>query len=173
MAAGAEFSEVLRLAWQAILSAKEAAVRCPPGGVPQDTIVCVVWCAHGKHRSVCLAEGLAERARSHAGYAEVEVVHCERPRWDFTYRARWGESERCFALPLEWVLTDMLRVDLNQLEHQICFMHLQGATEDPNRIRTAWHAARDKRIPPSFFHRRMAELQMQQVRIPARRSLLK
>jgi hypothetical protein len=177
MSSGTEFPEVTRLAWEAILRATEEAVRPPgpggvpqdPGGVPQDTIVCVVWCAHGKHRSVALAEVLLAQARRHQGYSAVVGLHCEQPRWDIVERAKWDQTERQFALPLEWIL-EQLQVDLRDVRHRICFLHLKGNAAD--RIRVDWCAAADKRVPPDFFGRSRDELQGTQVRIPARRMKL-
>jgi hypothetical protein len=167
MSSGGEFTEVTRLAWEAILRATEEAVRPGPGGVPQDTIVCAVWCAHGKHRSVCLGEVLKEKARVHAGYASVQVVHCEQTRWDPVERARWAETERCFALPLEWML-ERLEVNLAEVRHRICFIHLKGAAEATNRIRIEWCAAADRRVPSDFFSHVPDRLQQKQVSIPER-----
>jgi hypothetical protein len=139
--------------------------------MPQDTIVCVLWCAHGKHRSVCLAEVLTEKAKAHPGYATVQTVHCEQTRWDFQERARWGESERHFALPLEWML-EQLEVKLDDLQHRICFIHLKGAPTAANRIRADWHAAADKRLPPQFFGGSVDRKQEAEVMIPRRRRRL-
>ena len=77
------------------------------------TLVVVVWCAHGKHRSVAFAEALLAWARDQPGhFDDLEVVHCERPRWDAAHRALWSLWPDT-SLPLEWVLGTHLRLDIS------------------------------------------------------------
>ncbi len=63
-------------------------------------------------------------------------------------------------------------MDLDEVRHRICFIHLKGAAEDANRIRTDWYAAADRRIPPEFFGRGRDAKQQRQVLIPRRQQRL-
>lgn len=103
------------------------------------TLVVVVWCAHGKHRSVSFAELLTSWAREQMHhFQEVEVVHCERPRWDRHHRLRWNYCQDT-SLPLEWILGTHCKLDLTQSVPRPFFLRVdrQG---NPRRWRSVERA---------------------------------
>jgi hypothetical protein len=69
-------------------------------------------------------------------------------------------------------MLEQLEVKLDDLQHRICFIHLKGAATAADRIRTDWHAAADKRLPPKFFGGSIDRKQEAQVMIPRRRRRL-
>jgi hypothetical protein len=89
------------------------------------TLVVVVWCSHGKHRSVAFAEVLQQWAREQvAHFEEVEVVHCEQPRWDRECRRRWGLYSD-YSLPLEWVLGTHFELNTGLSSHAKSFIRVE------------------------------------------------